>query len=64
MPLAKPLGIFSVAQYELCQLSYERSQSASINYASKSSSRKALIMLHVGALGGDFTVSERRYRPC
>src|SRR5262245_46008219 len=52
--LAKPLRTFFVALFEFCRLCHEVSQSASINDAWKSSTRKALIILHPSASGGDF----------
>jgi hypothetical protein len=64
VPLAKPHGIFSVAQYQLCRLCLEGYQSASIYKASKSSARKALIFLLVNTIGDDFVMFERRHCPC
>ena len=64
MPLAKPRGIFFVAQCQLCRLCLEGSQSASIYKASKSSTQKALIFLLAIATGADIVMQERRHRPC
>ena len=66
--LAKPLRSFFVAQFELCRLCHEVSQSASIYDAWKSSTRKALIILDPSASGGDFEgdfpVAGRQHLAC
>jgi hypothetical protein len=64
VPLAKRHGIFFVAQYQLCRLCLEGSQSASIYKASKSSTSKALIFLLATAVGADIVMRERRHCPC
>jgi hypothetical protein len=64
VPLAKPYGIFSVAQYKLCRLCLEGSQSASINDPGKSSNRKTLISLGPQPIVTDFVVLGKHLRPC
>ena len=64
MPLANPHGIFSVAQYELCRLCLEGSQSASINDPGKSSNRESALFLGPQPIVADFVVLGKRLRPC
>jgi len=59
VPLAKPRGIFSVAQCVLFRLCQEGPQSASIDKASKSSAPEALIFRLVGPLGGGLAMGGR-----
>lgn len=61
VPLAKPLGKFSVAPYELCRFCHEVSQLGSIKDTYKSS---AQILLRERVFGDHLTYLRRRYQLC